>query len=340
MLKMQCEKGGLSVPHRRSCDRAAPAPVNALAPASACLRWWVYQQERFPVLAHGLLIAAFSASAVSFSCLLHGGHQPPQAASYLVAFVSSFLLFLQLRIADEFKDFEEDSRYRPYRPVPRGLVTLRELAVIGLVAAVVQMGLALWLAPGLALLLALTWFYLALMTREFFVREWICARPITYLWTHMLILPLADFYATACDWFPAAAGPPAGLSWFIALSFFNGVALELGRKIRAPGDEEEGVRTYSYLWGRKTAALAWLATLAVTAACAILASAKISFIAPVATLLIVLLVGAAALVYRYLSEPVTRRAKMIEHFSGGWTLVLYLMLGVIPLLCKTVSASQ
>ena len=35
-------------------------------------RWWIYQRERFPVLAHGLLIAAFSSSAVCFSQLLRG----------------------------------------------------------------------------------------------------------------------------------------------------------------------------------------------------------------------------------------------------------------------------
>jgi 4-hydroxybenzoate polyprenyltransferase len=35
-------------------------------------RWWIYQHERFPVLNHGLLIAAFSLSAVTFSSLLRG----------------------------------------------------------------------------------------------------------------------------------------------------------------------------------------------------------------------------------------------------------------------------
>ena len=35
-------------------------------------RWLVYQKERFPLLAHGPLIAAFSACAVSFSSLLRG----------------------------------------------------------------------------------------------------------------------------------------------------------------------------------------------------------------------------------------------------------------------------
>ena len=55
----------------------------------------------------------------------------PEWRGLVVAFVTCFLFFLQLRIADEFKDFEEDTRYRPYRPVPRGLVTLRELGWIG-----------------------------------------------------------------------------------------------------------------------------------------------------------------------------------------------------------------
>ena len=53
------------------------------------------------------------------------------------------LFFLQLRIADEFKDYEDDARYRPYRPVPRGLVSLRELAWVGVGAAAIQLALAI-----------------------------------------------------------------------------------------------------------------------------------------------------------------------------------------------------
>src|SRR5271154_472032 len=102
-------------------------------------RWWIYQRERFPIFAHSPLIAAFSLSAVSYSALIRGMHQLPGWRSCLVAFASSFLFFLQLRIADEFKDFEEDSRFRPYRPVPRGLVSLRELGVLGVIAAAIQL---------------------------------------------------------------------------------------------------------------------------------------------------------------------------------------------------------
>src|SRR5438132_5273528 len=62
-------------------------------------RWWVYQKERFPVLAHGILIAAFSFSAVSFSSLLRGQNTLPAARTALVAFGTAFLFFLQLRLA-------------------------------------------------------------------------------------------------------------------------------------------------------------------------------------------------------------------------------------------------
>src|SRR5437660_5547988 len=80
-------------------------------------RWWVYQHERFPILGHGPVIAAFSFSAVCFSSLLRHDPSLPALRTFLVAFGTAFLFFLQLRIADEFKDFDEDSRYRPYRPV-------------------------------------------------------------------------------------------------------------------------------------------------------------------------------------------------------------------------------
>ena len=171
-------------------------------------RWWIYQRERFPILAHTPVIAAFSLSAVCYSALLRGAHHIPGWKPCLVAFASSFLFFLQLRLADEFKDFEEDSRYRPYRAVPRGLVSLRDLEKVWVGCIVIQLALALWLSPRLIVLLLLTWTYLALMSKEFFARRWLKARPITYMVTHMAIMPLVDLYTTSCDWVPTGAARP------------------------------------------------------------------------------------------------------------------------------------
>jgi 4-hydroxybenzoate polyprenyltransferase len=305
-----------------------------LPPSSFLSRWWTYQGERFPIVAHGVLILAFSSSAVCFSSLLRGRAELPPLLVVTVAFGTAFLFFLQLRIADEFKDFEEDSRYRPYRAVPRGLVSLRELGVLGIIAAAIQLLLGLALDPSIVLLLAVAWVYLALMSKEFFVGEWLKQHPVPYLISHMVIIPLVDFYATACDWWPVGDGMPRGLGWFVAASYANGIVIEVGRKIRAPADEEVGVNTYSTLWGPRTAVLVWLGAMLTTAICATLAAAQIDFVIPVATVLTMMLLTAGLVVWRFLSAPTSRRSKLIETLAGVWTILLYLSVGAAPLLWR------
>jgi 4-hydroxybenzoate polyprenyltransferase len=303
-------------------------------------RWWVYQRERFPLLGHGLPIAAFSFSAVCFSMLLRGDVAWPRWRTLLTGYATAFLFFLQLRIADEFKDFEEDSRYRPYRAVPRGLVTLRELGWIAGVTAVAQLCLALWLKPALALLLAGVWVYLVLMSKEFFVSGWLKARPVPYMLSHMVIVPLIDFYTTACDWLPELGRPPAGLFWFVAVSYFNGLVIEIGRKIRSPAEEEEGVNTYSALWGPRRAVYAWLAALALTTVCALLGARPIDFVGPVAAWLALLLSVCVAAAWRFLAAPDAKRSKMIETLSGLWTIGMYLSIGAAPLVWRVLRPGE
>ncbi|MEW8131496.1 MAG: UbiA family prenyltransferase [Candidatus Thiodiazotropha endolucinida] len=302
-------------------------------------RWWIYQRERFPLLGHAPLVAAFSFSAVAYASLLRGEVVLPHFSTWLVAFLTSLAFFLQLRIADEFKDFDEDSRYRPYRPVPRGLIKLRELGVLGAALALLQLVLALWLFPPLVIVLVATWIYLALMSHEFFLREWLKARPITYLWTHMLIMPLIDLYATACDWMVAAgtlshAAMPGGLFWFLIVSFFNGIVIEIGRKIRSPEDEEEGVETYSVLWGRKRAVVVWLGALLITAMSATFAAWQIDFMVPVLIVLLLLLATAGVAGWYFLRHLTAGAGKRFELIAGVWTLSMYISLGAGPLLWK------
>jgi 4-hydroxybenzoate polyprenyltransferase len=293
-------------------------------------RWWVYQRERFPLAAHAPLIAAFSGSAVSYSALLRGGTAFPGWGALLVAFPTAGFFFLQLRIADEFKDQEEDRRYRPYRPVPRGLVRLGELAAIGLGGALVQLALALCWDPALTLLLAGVWLYLGLMTCEFFARAWLKARPLTYLWTHMLIMPLVDLYVTAVDWLPALGLPPRGLAWFLLVSFCCGTVVEIGRKIRASADEAGGVPTYTALWGRPAAVGAWLAAMLAGGIGALLAAERIGATRSVGCLLALPLVGAAAAAWRFLQRPESARSRLFEPLSALWVLLTYLGLGALP----------
>jgi hypothetical protein len=295
-------------------------------------RWWIYQRERFPLLIHGPLIAAFAFAAVSLSSLLRGRPVLPSSRAVLVAFVSSLICFLQLRVADEFKDAGDDARYRAYRPVPRGLVTLGELTWIGLAGALLQLGLSVVLAPRLVLLLVPIWLYMGLMRNEFFVPEWLKARPLAYLGSHMLIVPLIHLYATACDWLVEGATPPPGLGWFLLFGFFNGIVIEVGRKIRAPEEEEPGVETYSALWGRRHAVAAWVGATVAAGCTAILAVMGIGAALPVAGLLGLLLCAEALVAWRFLRRPIAGRARFIEPMSGLWVLLVNLSLGGLSLL--------
>jgi 4-hydroxybenzoate polyprenyltransferase len=181
-------------------------------------------------------------------------------------------------------------------------------------------------------LLVATWLYLGLMTREFFARRWLKARPVVYMVSHMAIMPLVDFYATACDWAPAGwARPPRGLLWFLLVSFFNGMVVEIGRKIRSPQDEERGVETYSFLWGARRAVLVWLTMMVVTAGLAWMAGRGIRFQVPTLAILACVALAAAALSVRFLHSQLFDAGKRLQTMAGAWSLLLYLSLGVVPL---------
>ena len=297
-------------------------------------RWITYQRERFPIVAHGLLIAAFSAGAMCFSADLRGAVQFPKPVLLLAGFASSFLFFMQLRIADEFKDADDDARYRPYRPVQRGLVTLRELGAIGIAGALLQLVIALLIDVRLAALLIVVWSYFALMSKEFFAAAWLRAHPVVYLLSHMLIMPLIDFYVTAFDWLVAGAGPPPGLAWFLGVGFCNGLIVELGRKIRAEHDEEPGVETYSALWGRGKATVIWAAAVVFAGAVSVGAAVQVHYVTIDALLLGALVAASVATAAAFAMKPDTHGAKRIETVSGIWTIGTYLCLGVLPLAAR------
>jgi hypothetical protein len=297
-------------------------------------RWWIYQRERFPLFAHGALIAVFSLSAVSYSSLARGQNAWPSLAAILTAFVTTYIFFVQLRIADEFKDIDDDTRFRPYRAVPRGLVSLRELGRIGYAGLPVQIALAFSLKPVLLWPLALALFYLHLRNKEFYVRNWLKAHPFTYMWSHLFILPAILFYATACDWLGAGDAMPASLGWFLGVSYFNAAAYEIARKSRAPQDEEQGVETYTFLWGRRTAVLAWWISFLLTGVCAWRAAVLIHVGTPMLWLMSVMVISAALFAGHFMGNPVTARARRLETFTRWWTIIVYFGLGPVSLLLR------
>jgi 4-hydroxybenzoate polyprenyltransferase len=270
---------------------------------------------------------------VCFSLYLRGQAHFPSPKTGLVSFFCALLFFLQLRLADEFKDFADDSRFRPYRAVPRGLVTLQELGWLWAISCLTQGLLAWWLSPALLPLLLGVWGYLGLMRFEFFAPNWLKSHPIIYLCSHMLILPLIVVFITACDWRATGqAYPASGLVWFLLASFFNGVVVEIGRKIRAPQSEEVGMETYTALWGRNWAVLVWLGAIGSTALCGIVAAQQVGVGVWVAGVLLAQLIPMLWISAQFVCNPSPKSAKALETLSGIWTIVLYLSVGLFPLI--------
>lgn len=291
-------------------------------------RWWIYQKERFPLIAHGPLVIVFCLAVMLFSSLQHD--ELPRLARVLGAVVSTLILFFQLRVADEFKDFSLDAQYRPHRAVPRGLVSLRELKRLAVAGALLQFLIAVYTDVGLVPVLLAVWAYAGLMTREFFVPQWLVAHPSAYLVSHMLVMPLIAFYVSSFDWLCNSRPMPAGLGWLLALSFSSGVVLELGRKIRVPAAERAGVETYSGLWGTGRAIALW--TVAIAASVLAYANAA-SYLGPSIVYLglgsaVVLLGLVTAVVFPRDNARLARGTeKLIEPCSGLIALLLYFGLG-------------
>ncbi len=291
-----------------------------------------YQKERFPMVQHGPLIAAFTFSASTFSRAARGESGIIPLSHLIAGILTSFCFFFLLRVTDEYKDHEDDCRYRPYRPVPRGLIRLKELSLVaaGLFAVVLMVNL--WLMPVMLAPMAVVLVYLFFMTTEFFKPEWLKARPLTYMVSHMMIMPLIDLYTTGLDWLIAGTPPPSGVSLFLIVSFFTGVVIEVGRKIRSPEAEETGVETYSVLYGPRKATLLWMGALFLAWLFSIAAAWSGGFGKSGSLLLAILLLICLGRGMIFVASGRQSDAKGIETMSGIWTLGMYLILGVTPLI--------
>jgi hypothetical protein len=280
-------------------------------------RFWRYQSERFPLVRHGLLVLATTALALLYL------RQPFTAGGLLAASFVGLGLFWQLRVLDEFKDWAEDSAHRPYRPVPRGLVTLRELALVAGLVAVGQLTLVLTLAAPAAWALALAWGFMALTAVEFGLHDWLATRPLATLLSHAPITGLVQVAALSVVWGSQQPWPLLALAWLAASATAGGLVLELGRKIRAPADEEAGVVTYSVAWGQRGASLAWLMATTVASAVVLLATLGRWQGGLLPALLALLALVSGLVGYHYALTEKRQYAKWFEPLSALWALAVF-----------------
>lgn len=308
--------------------------INSENDLSFFKRFLIYQKERFPFIAHGLMISCFTFSAVSFSRICRDQEGFIELKDFLIGIFATITLFLLVRIFDEFKDKEDDAKYRKYLPVPRGLVSLTELRNVGIVVGLLQIAVIAIFQFEMLYLYIIVLGYLFLMGVEFFIPQWLKKHQIAYITSHMVIIPLIDIYSSGLDWRLENSSPHWGLAWFFAVSFCNGLVLEFGRKIRTPEREEEGVVSYTKLYGTKGGTIIWMLLLLVTFGFALAAGWYAGFLFNLVIVLTPFFVLCALPAILFINRPTVKRSKFIEYSSALWTALMYLSLGGVPMLIE------
>lgn len=289
---------------------------------------WTYQAERFPLKKTAPLLAVFSAASICVSSQLAGRDLPGWPA-FVAGFVVAMALFFQMRVCDEWKDAEDDRLYRPERPIPRGLIAQSTVLWLGAATLPLAAG-AVWLwHPPALWLLALVWLWLAAMTLEFGAPEWLKARAVLYLLSHMMIMPLIDLLLTGLEWVPGGGAAPQ-LWLFLALSFVNGCVLEIGRKLWAPENEIVGVETYSGLWGPGRAALIWMGCVVLSAALLVGTGFATGVGWVTVGLAAVALLVCLWAAWRYRAAPTAKAQARMDTVAGLWVFFCYATAGFLP----------
>lgn len=295
-------------------------------------RFYRYQKERFPILGHGLLVASFSFSAIAYSRICRGAAGFVPWSTYGLGVFITVSFFLLVRIFDEFKDAEDDASYRKELPVPRGLVSLKELLILGIIVVLAQFAVILIFFPKLLVIWLAVLFYLCLMGKEFFIPKWLKKHQFWYVTSHMFIIPLIDILASGLDWALENAIPSLGLGLFFIVSYFNGMVLEIGRKIRTPDNERVGVLTYSSMLGLKKALFLWLGILTITLIFSLVAVYFVGYEMIAYFLFGGIFILCSIPAWLSLIKITKKRAKMMEYTSALWTILMYLLLGAIPMI--------
>ena len=229
-------------------------------------KWYTYQKERFPLLTYGLycfciVFGTFCFCSyyakTNYEIAVFNSNFGITANNYYLLipmFIVGFLQFLMVRILDEFKDYEEDCKFRPYRPVPRGLVSLKELRNLFIICAVLQITITVLINPGSLLFLGFVWAFLAIMTSGFFIKDFLDKHILCEVFLDELLLPITVMYISSfiikidctCLW--KLEIMTYIISWII----------EVARKIRCKEAEEKGVKTYTAVFGiLKATMLLW-----------------------------------------------------------------------------------
>ena len=205
--------------------------------------WIIFIKERIPLPVYALLAGGLAGSGVALQ-------QEWATTPFVVSFIGLLLFFVELRLMDEYKDFEKDQVAHPERPLPRGIVSKAQVLAkihwsVGamLVYALINFLIVDTMAGVFYLIIT---GYLWLMYKEFYAGPWLSSKPALYALSHQLILIPCCYYTVAVipsffEWQPE-------ILWYALLVLGTFFTYEICRKLDPASHPV--LMTYLHCYGR------------------------------------------------------------------------------------------
>jgi 4-hydroxybenzoate polyprenyltransferase len=280
-------------------------------------------------LGYGVLIVAYySSNQFLARTLTEPGRPMHYDLTTLLGAVTLFCFFFHLRVFDEHKDYAEDLVHYPHRILQSGLVSLRDLRLLGGIAIAAEIVLAALRGSAAFVAWLAAFLFSLLMLKEFFAREWLKRHFLVYATSHLLVMPLLALMVFS---FTTGRWPWEAPLWFGVyawVGFFVTFNWEVSRKIRAPEDEVAGVETYTRIFGTYGAAYLVLLIRVIDTAVVALVGWHLGlspwFYAALVLLFLVCLVG----FFQYRFQTNRKTAKRMETYAGMYVIAFDLILAV------------
>ena len=288
-------------------------------------KWYTYQKERFPIVIYGtyMLVVVFASFCVANFSKLNGNIilNELEWIKILPMFLGAFLQFFMIRIVDEFKDYKEDCKYRPYRPVPRGLVSLKELGVIFVICAVIQLIISIIFNNLVPLLVV--WLFFLIMSKGYFIKKFIDKHLLIEVTLDEILMPLLVIYLFGFIDINVINSSMIVYLFLIA-TYIIAWIVEIARKIRCKEDEEKGVRTYTALLGiKKAVVLLWGLETILFIIQLIILGQEYLYIA------ILLFIFVSIINYLFIKKQNKKIAKYTELTANMYIMIVYLSIGLL-----------
>ena len=302
-------------------------------------KWYTYQKERFPVLMYGIYIFAIVFSTYCFTNWLsrdlffNGSLMNIVSVNNLfeikwstiiIMIIVAFLQFLMVRIIDEFKDYEEDCKFRPYRPVPRGLITLKELKILFIICIILQILITLKYCIKAIPFLILVWVFFAIMSKSFFIKKLTEKYILLEVMLDELLMPILVIYlAIFVNGSIEQLFASKIFFLFLFMTYIISWIVEIARKVRCKEDEEKGVKTYTAVFGIKNATIL-LSTLEIALACIQGIILKKYIISVVCLISAVILINIG-----FITKRNRKFAKLTELSANIYIFLVYFSMGLL-----------